>query len=162
MIRDATPSDVPAMAAIYDRYVRTSVATFELEPIGETLLTQKVLAAAGSDHVLVAELDGVVVGFAYSGPFRPRPAYARTKEVTVYLAEEMRGRGLGRALYAHLLARLDADPSVHTQIAVIAQPNQASEALHRYFGFTSVGLLREVGHKLGGYVDVAYLQRLSP
>lgn len=159
-IRDARPDDVPAMAAIYDEAVRTSVATFDLEPVGHALLTEKVAHAQGSDHVLVALVDGEVVGYAYAGAFRPRPAYAGTKEVTVYLASPARGRGVGRALYDELLRRLDADPAVHTQIAVVALPNPASEALHRSLGFAPVGTMREVGHKLGRWVDVAYLQRL--
>lgn len=158
-VRDATVADVPAMAAIYDHHVRTSVATFDIEPVGATLLAAKVAAAGGSDHVLVAEFDGTVLGYAYSGPFRPRPAYVGTKEVTVYLADGVGGRGLGRALYAELLRRLDDAPDVHTLLAVVALPNPASEALHRALGFEPVGVLREVGHKLGRYVDVQYLQR---
>ena len=82
--------------------------------------------------------------------------------MSVYLAEGARGRGLGRTLYAALLARLDAAPQVHTQVAVIALPNDASEALHRSLGFERVGVLREVGHKFGRYVDTAWYQRMTP
>lgn len=148
------------MAAIYDDAVRTSVATFDLEPVGHALLSDKVARAGGSDHVLVAVNGNAVLGYAHSNPFRPRPAYAGTQEVTVYVAGGSRRLGIGRLLYAELLARLDSDPGVHTQIAVIAQPNPASEALHRAFGFRDVGTLTEVGHKLGRWVDVLYLQRL--
>jgi phosphinothricin acetyltransferase len=82
--------------------------------------------------------------------------------VSVYVADRARGRGVARTLYAALLARLDAEPSVHTEVAVIALPNDASEALHRAFGFEPVGTLREVGHKFGRYVDTAWWQRLAP
>lgn len=157
-VRDATASDVPAMAAIYDHHVRTSVATFDVEPVGATVLAAKV-ADAGSDHVLVAEVDGVVLGYACSGPFRPRPAYAGTKEVSVYLADGAGGRGLGRALYTALLRRLDDDPDVHTLLAVVALPNPASERLHLATGFTRVGVLREVGRKFDRWVDTAWYQR---
>ena len=98
-----------------------------------------------------------VVGFAYSGPFRSRPAYAGTRESSIYLAPAARGRGLGRALYAELLERLDA-AGVHTVLAVVALPNDASEALHRSCGFTPVGVLEQVGYKFGAWVDTALWQ----
>ncbi|SDO77883.1 phosphinothricin acetyltransferase [Pedococcus dokdonensis] len=160
-VRDATGADLEAMAAIYDEQVRTSLATFDTEPRGAAYLGEKLAAVDEGNVVLVACADdGDLLGYAFSGPFRPRPAYAGTKEVSVYLAASARGRGLGRTLYAALLARLDAAPSVHTQLAVIALPNAASEALHRSFGFVQVGVLREVGHKFGDYVDTAWWQRL--
>ena len=79
-----------------------------------------------------------MVGYAYSSSYRPRPAYARTREVSVYLDASARGRGVGRALYDDLLGRLRAD-GVHQVLAVIALPNDASEALHRACGFERVG-----------------------
>lgn len=165
VVRDATQADLPAMAAIYDDQVRTSVATFDTEPRGAAYLGEK-LAAAGAGNVgnvvLVACADEQLLGYAFSGAFRPRPAYDGTKEVSVYLAEGARGRGLGRTLYAALLARLDAAPDVHTQVAVIALPNDASVALHVACGFERVGVLREVGHKFGRYVDTAWYQRMTP
>lgn len=161
-IRDAAPADVPAMAAIYDEQVLTSVATFETEPRGQSYLGEKLAAAGGGNLVLVACAGERVLGYAFSGPFRPRPAYAGTREVSVYLASEARGRGVGRALYGELLSRLDALAEVHTQVAVVALPNDASEALHRAMGFERVGVLREVGYKLGRYVDTAWYQRMSP
>ena len=160
-IRDAVPADVAALAAIYDHYVRTSVATFDVEEVGTQVLAAKIESIGGSDHVIVADVDGVMLGFAYSGPFRPRPAYAATKEVSVYLAAGARGRGLGRALYSELLRRLDSDPAVHTQMAVIALPNRASEALHLASGFRHLGTLEAVGHKFGRWVDTAYYQRIA-
>jgi L-amino acid N-acyltransferase YncA len=150
------------MAVIYDEQVATSVATFDLEPRGAAYLGEKLAGAGGGDIVIVAREEGRVSGYAFSGPFRPRPAYAGTKEVSVYLAPSARGRGLGRALYAELLRRLDEQPEVHTQVAVIALPNDASVALHRAMGFQEVGVLREVGHKFGQYVDTAWYQRMSP
>jgi phosphinothricin acetyltransferase len=161
VIRDATAGDLAAMAAIYDQEVASSVATFDTEPRGAAYLGDKLLNAGGGNLVLVACEGDAVRGYAYSGPFRPRPAYAHTKEVSVYLAGQARGRGVGRALYAELLARLDALEDVHTQVAVIALPNDASVALHLAAGFAEVGVLREVGHKFGRYVDTAWYQRMS-
>ena len=148
------------MAAIYDDQVRTSLATFDTEPRGAAYLGEKLATMGGGNVVLVACTDENLLGYAFSGPFRPRPAYDGTKEVSVYLAEGARGRGLGRTLYAALLARLDAAPDVHTQVAVIALPNDASVALHLACGFEPVGVLREVGHKFGRYVDTAWYQRM--
>lgn len=162
-VRDARAGDLAAMAAIYDEQVRSSVATFDTEPRGAAYLGEKLAAVDEGNVVLVAWAPGGdVLGYAFSGPFRPRPAYAGTKEVSVYLAGSARGRGLGRTLYAALLARLDAAPGVHTQVAVIALPNDASVGLHRAMGFEQVGVLREVGHKFGRYVDTAWYQRMSP
>jgi L-amino acid N-acyltransferase YncA len=160
-VRDAETADVPAMAAIYDEQARTSVATFDTEPRGAAYLDEKVAGAGGSNVVLVALDGGELLGYAFSGPFRPRPAYDGTKEVSVYLAEGARGRGVASQLYSALLGRLDALPGVHTQVAVIALPNDASIALHRRHGFQQVGVLREVGHKFGRYVDTAWYQRLT-
>jgi phosphinothricin acetyltransferase len=148
------------MAAIYDEQVRTSVATFDTEPRGAAYLGEKLAALGGGDLVLVAVAGADLLGYAFSGPFRPRPAYAGTKEVSVYVSGTARGRGVATLLYAALLARLDAEPTVHTQLAVIALPNEASEALHRAQGFVRVGVLREVGHKFGDWVDTAWWQRL--
>ncbi len=147
------------MAAIYDEEVRTSVATFDTEPRGAAYLADKLAAAGGGDIVLVAVRGDVVLGYAYSSPFRPRPAYAGTKEVSVYLASHARGLGVGTRLYEVLLGRLDAREDVHTEVAVVALPNEASEALHRRSGFRRVGVLEEVGFKLGRYVDTAWYQR---
>ncbi len=95
-----------------------------------------------------------MVGYAYSSTYRPRPAYDRTREVSVYLDAAARGQGAGRRLYDDLLARLRED-GVHQVLAVIAQPNEASEALHRACGFERVGLLPEVGWKQDRWVDTA-------
>ena len=89
--------------------------------------------------------------------YRPRPAYARTREISVYLAADARGRGLGRLLYDALLPRL-RDDGVHTAVALIALPNDASLALHRACGFAQVGVLREVGRKFDTWIDTAWLQ----
>ena len=160
LIRPAHEADLAAVAAIYNLEVEQGVGTFDTEPKAPAHFAARLDAADPRDVFLVAEEGGVVVGFAYSGPFRPRPAYAATRETSVYLASSARGRGLGRALYTELLARLDA-ADVHTVMAVIALPNDASEALHTAVGFERVGVLREVGHKHGRWVDTAWWQRLS-
>jgi L-amino acid N-acyltransferase YncA len=154
LARRAEPADLPRIAAIYDDQVRTAISTFDLEPPPLTYWEARLLSTEPGDHLLVAENDGGVVGYAYSSSYRSRPAYARTRETSVYLSEAARGRGVGRLLYGDLLGRLRTD-GVHQVLAVIALPNDASEALHRACGFERVGLLPEVGRKFDRWIDTA-------
>ncbi len=108
---------------------------------------------------LAAERQGRLLGYAYAGPHRTRPAYRRSVDVTAYVAEEARGEGIGKALYGELLAAL-AEAGYHAAFAGIALPNPASEALHKAAGFELVGTYREVGFKFGRWHDVAWWQRL--
>lgn len=153
--RAATEQDLPTVKAIYDHEVATGTATFDTSPPSLEHWLAKLGSTEPGDHLLVAELDGTVVGYAHSSTYRPRLAYARTKETSVYLAAEAAGRGLGRALYDDLLARLRAD-GMHVALGVIALPNPASEALHKSFGFERVGVLPEVGHKFDRWIDTAF------
>ena len=159
VLRTATAADLPGIAAVYNDAVLHSVATFDVEPQPPELFADRVASTRPGDHVLVAEEGGRVVGMAYAATYRPRPAYDGTRETSVYLAPDARGRGLGRALYDELLRRVDAD-GVHVCLAVIAQPNGASEALHAAVGFERVGTLREVGCKFDRWVDTAWWQRV--
>src|SRR5437899_1801855 len=105
-------------------------------------------ATTGRHRLLVADEDGVVVGYASSGTFRPKRAYETTVEVSVYLAPDACGRGLGAALYEELFASLEGE-DVHRAYAGISLPNDASIALHRRFGFVEVGTFTEQGRKFG-------------
>ena len=134
LLRTATAADLPAIAGIYNDAVLTSVATFDVDPQPAELFADRVSSTRSGDHVVVAESDGRVVGMAYAATYRPRPAYDGTRETSVYLAADARGRGLGLALYTELLRRVDAD-GIHVCLAVIAEPNAASEALHAAIGF---------------------------
>lgn len=156
-IRSAAAADVPAIAAVYGHAVRESVATFDVDDPPATYWQAKIDSTARGDHVLVVEDGGDVVGFAYSTAFRPRPAYAATRETSIYLAPEVTGRGFGRRVYGRLLHGLRAD-GMHRAVAVIAQPNPASVALHLSFGFQLVGTLHEVGRKFDRWVDTAWYE----
>jgi phosphinothricin acetyltransferase len=120
------------------------------------------LAALGLPF-LVVEVDGEVVGYAYAGPWRPKPAYRHSVEDSVYLAPGWTGKGLGRELLDALLAECQS-AGVRQIIAVIADSadggdGAASVALHRAFGFTHAGRLRGVGHKHGRWLDTILMQR---
>ena len=153
-VRDAVPADLPRIAAIYDDQVRTAISAFDLSSPGVAHWEARLASTEPGDHLLVAGSGADVVGYAYSTSYRPRPAYARTREVSVYLDASARGRGMGRLLYDELLERLRVD-GVHQVLAVIALPNDASEALHRACGFEQVGLLPEVGWKFDRWIDTA-------
>jgi len=98
---------------------------------------------------------GRVRGFALSAPFRSRPAYRWTVEVSAYVASGTRRRGVGRGLIARLVEVL-AEMGYRTAVAVIALPNEPSVRLHEALGFEPVGVFPKVGHKLGAWRDVGW------
>jgi phosphinothricin acetyltransferase len=117
------------------------------------------IAAAQRTHAwVVVEDEGRVVGYAYGGPFKSRPAYRWSCEVSVYLELGRRRTGAGRALYEGLFARL-ADRGFRTTVAGMTLPNEASVALHRAMGFEPIGTYRHIGWKHGRWHDVAWAQR---
>jgi len=158
-VRPATAEDLPHLVRIYDRVVEESVASFDLEPDDLERRRRWFEEFGDRDRILAAEVDGRPRAFAWYRPFRARPAYAATREVTVYVDEEHRGRGLGTALYERLLEDAEAH-GVHTLVAVIALPGEGSIALHERFGFREVGRLHEVGRKFERWVDVAFFELL--
>jgi phosphinothricin acetyltransferase len=137
--------------------VRTSVATFDLTDPPEAYWQRKLAGSEPGDHVLVVESGQAVVGYAYSSAFRERPGYARTRETSVYLAPDEVGAGLGTLVYTELLRLLRVD-RMHLAVAVIAQPNPASVALHERLGFERVGTLRGAGRKFDRWVDTDWYQ----
>ena len=160
MIRAALPEDLARITEIYNHYVATSLATFDTEPFTDR---SEWFSHYGIPPywLLVAEVEGSVVGYATSSPHRPKAGYRTSVETSVYLSESATGRGLGKALYDELLALVDA-AGVHRCLAGIALPNDASLALHRAVGFRRIGVFTEVGTKFGRYVDVAWYERPSP
>ncbi|GAA2739999.1 GNAT family N-acetyltransferase [Terrabacter aerolatus] len=157
-VRDATADDAGACAAIYAPYVTGTTVTFETEaPDGDEMARR--IARAQSRHAfLVLEEDGAVVGYAYAGPFKERAAYRWSCEVSVYLAQDRRGRGGGRRLYEALLERLTAR-GYRMAAGGMTQPNEASARLHAALGFEPVGTYRAIGWKFGQARDVSWVQR---
>ena len=159
-IRRGREEDLPAIQAIYAHYVLETAITFD---IAVPTLTERRswfshFAPSGRHQLFVAEARGAVVGYACTRPFRDKAAYDPTVETSVYLSEAARGSGLGRRLYAQLFAALE-DEDVHLAVAGITLPNDASVALHERFGFARVGVMREVGRKLGRFWDVLWMER---
>mgnify|MGYP000521498962 CR=1 FL=1 len=158
MIRDASPDDAAAIAALYNPYVRETVITFEYDEVAVEEMGARILKVQDLGMPWLAlEDEGSVIGFAYAAPYRPRAAYLHSVETTIYLAHGAGGRGLGRELYDALLARL-RESDAHSAISLIALPNPASIALHEATGWREVGVLREAGRKFDRWIDVAYYQ----
>jgi 2-haloacid dehalogenase len=162
-VRAAEDGDAEQLLRIYNHYVTTGGATFDLDPVPVDRAAEffEHYASTGPHRLLVATVANRVVGYATSGQLRSRPAYDASVEVTVYLAPDAAGRGIGSMLYQQLLADLAAE-GLHRALAVIAQPNPASVALHRRFGFTEVGTMHEVGRKHGRWWDVLWMERAIP
>ncbi len=154
MIREATSDDAAAIAAIYAPLVRDTIVSFEEEPPSAEEMAERI---AASHAWLVAEEDGEVVGYAYAARFHPRAAYRWSAEVSIYLAPEVRGRGIGKRLVADLLDRLRAMGFVNV-FGGTALPNPASERLLEAFGFKQVALWEHAGFKFDAWHDVSWRQ----
>jgi phosphinothricin acetyltransferase len=160
-IRNHEERDLPELVRIYNHYVTTTHITFDIEAL-EVEARRPWLdgfSHAGPHQLLVAELEGAVVGYASGRPFRPKPAYDSTVETTIYLDPGGVGGGLGSRLYGALLELLQAERDVHRAVGGVTLPNPGSIALHERFGFTPVGTFREVGFKFDEYWDVCWYEK---
>lgn len=157
-IRPARPDDARAVCAIYDYHVAHGTASFDSEGPSEAQWTAKIAdIAAHGWPFLVAERDGEVLGYAYATQFRPRAAYARTCENSIYVADTARGTGVGSQLLRRLID--DARSTGFEQmIAVIGGGEPASVTLHGKLGFVHAGRMRNVGFKFGRKLDTVYMQ----
>ena len=160
-VERARPEHLPAIGAIYGDVVLGSPATFDLEVPGEGYwhgVLEGMDAGAGHFLLVAAGEDGEVAGYAKSGTFKEKGAYWTTCETSVYVAEDARGLGIGRQLYASLMELLDASP-LRLAVAGVTEPNPASVALHVGAGFEAVGTFADVGEKFGRTWDVTWYQR---
>lgn len=160
LVRDASESDLGAIARIYARHVLEGLASFEeVPPTIEQLRPRRAAVLAAGLPYLAAELQGEVVGYAYAGVYRSRRGYRYTIEDSVYVEAGRGGQGVGSALLAALIERCEAGPW-RQMLAVIGDSgNAASIALHRRAGFKTVGTFASVGFKLGRWVDTVLMQR---
>ncbi len=155
MIRPAQVSDAPRIAEIYAPYVTDSVVSFEETPPDSAEIARRMEAA----HVwLVDEIDGVITGYAYGTPWRSRHAYRFTVEVTVYVAADHHGCGVGRRLYEELLSQL-GELGFVTAVAGITLPNDQSVQFHHALGFSYVGTFPKVGYKFETWYDTGWMSR---
>lgn len=160
LVRPSAEADVAAIRDIYAHHVLHGFGSFEeVPPSVEEMAVRRLAILERGMPYLVAEADGRVLGYAYAGPYRPRPAYRHTVENSVYVAPEAVRHGVGRALLGTLLDICTAGPW-RQMIAVIGdRGNTGSVALHAAFGFHEAGHLKAVGFKHGRWVDVVIMQR---
>lgn len=161
-VRPGVEGDLRALTDIYNHYVRETPITFDTTVFTPEERRPWLLShPEDGPHLLKVAADAdsqEILGYATSSPFRAKPAYATSVEVTVYLAPHAGGRGIGTLLYKALFESLAAE-DVHRAYAGIAQPNEASRRLHERFGFRHVGTYNEVGRKFGRYWDVAWYEK---
>jgi phosphinothricin acetyltransferase len=159
-IRSVEARDIAAMTRIYAHAVRHGTASFEIEPPEEAEMARRQDALlAGGYPFLVAKRGGLVVGYAYAGPYRARPAYRWTVEDSVYVDPQAQQQGVGRALLQRLIVEAEAR-GFRQMIAVIGDSAQsASIALHQAAGFRLVGTFEAVGFKFDRWLDSVLMQR---
>ncbi|WP_052864661.1 GNAT family N-acetyltransferase [Streptomyces niger] len=164
-VRPGVEADLAALTDIYNHYIRETAITFDTEPFTPEERRPWLLShPQDGPHRLLVAREGVddgsgrLLGYATTSPFRPKPAYRTSVEVTVYLSPEATGRGAGTLLYKALFEALEGE-DVHRAYAGIALPNPGSTALHTRFGFRHVGTYGEVGFKFGRYWDVAWYEK---
>jgi len=157
-LRGAREEDAEAICAIYNPFVLESWVSFEEAAVEPDEMRRRMRAYGETHPWLVMEAAGVIQAYAYAVPWRARPAYRHSVECSVYVAPGARRRGYGQRLYEALFARL-REAGMHSVIAGIAQPNEASVALHEAMGMRKVAHFAQVGRKFGRWVDVGYWQR---
>lgn len=160
LIRPASLDDIAPVTAIYAHAVEHGTASFELEPPSQDEMTARMRALLdGNFPYFVADVDGAIAGYAYAALYRTRPAYRFSVEDSVYVAPNMQGRGIGRALLDRLVVESETR-GFRQMIAVIGDSAQtASIELHRAAGFTMIGTIANVGYKFGRWLDTVLMQR---
>ncbi|RKE85636.1 GNAT family N-acetyltransferase [Rhizobium sp. AG855] len=158
ILRDATPADLPAIRDIYNHAVEHTTAIWNdvLIDLDNRRVWLELRRAKGFP-VLVAEIDGIIAGYASYGDWRAFDGYRHTVEHSVYVEKDHQGRGLGKALMAALIERARAG-NVHVMIAAIEAGNTGSIALHTSLGFRVVGTHHEVGQKFGRWLDLTMME----
>ena len=160
LIRSSCDDDVPAIMAIYAHHVLHGTGTFETEaPDAIEMATRRADVLAKGLPYLVAVQDGGVIGFAYGNWFKPRPAYRYCVEDSIYLAPDLHGKGLGRALLTEFLARCEAI-GIRKVMAVIGDSkNFGSVGVHQAVGFQPAGTVEACGWKFGAWRDIVIMQK---
>ena len=160
-IRQVQDKDIARITEIYNWYILNTTITFEIEAISSLEMKKRIQEKVEKYDWLVGEFNQEIIGYAYYGSFRPRPAYNHTVESTIYLAQESIGKGFGKPLYSEL-TQLAKERGFRELIGVIALPNKGSTLLHQKLGFEETGVLKKVGYKFDQYIDVGIWQKSMP
>jgi len=156
LIRHVSSADTAAICDIYNPYILETVISFEEQAVSVQTMKERIKKVS-TDHLpwYVFEQNGEILGYAYATPWRVRYAYRFSVEVSVYVRQGHAGKGIGQSLYQQLFNELK-QRGIHTVIAGIALPNEASIALHEKTGMRQVAHFHEVGYKAGRWIDVGY------
>jgi len=157
-IRMADEHDAGEVLSVYAPFVANTVITFEYEVPDIVTFRKRMKNIQEEYPYLVCTKDGKIVGYAYASRHKERAAYQWNAELSVYVAEEYHGIGIGKALYASVIEILRAQ-NVQNVYGCVTTPNIKSEALHRCFGFQLVGVYHGTGYKFGRWLDVAWFEK---
>lgn len=154
-------SDAEQIAEIYNPYVLNTQYTYECEAVSVERMKNRIIKTTEKYPWIVAEKDGRILGYAYASKFRGREAYAWNCKFSVYVREELKSKGIGAKLYTVLLETVKRQGyvNVFTRVNI---PNEASEALHRKFGFEEIGIEKGTGYKNGCWRDMRiFMKRVA-
>ena len=156
MIRSVRAGDGEASCAIYNHYVENSISTFEEMPIQVDEMRERIRKiSANYPYLVLEDGSGEINGFAYINTWKEREAYRFSAELSVYIKNDLLGRGMGRSLMEKLLEEV-RKTEIRSLVSGIVLPNDPSVALHEKFGFVKIGLFREIGFKFNKWLDVGY------
>lgn len=158
-VRRGTIKDLKKITEIYNEAIEKTVATFDIEK--KTLDQQRIWYNEHGDNnpIIVAEKEGIIVGWAALSKYSTRCAYSNTAEISLYVKEEYQGRGIGRKLMNAIIEEGEKT-NIHAVIARITEGNEVSVHLHKSVGFEHIGTLKEVGQKFGRLLDVYFMQKI--
>ena len=159
IIRPVQHSDAATIRAIYQPYVTDTAITFEVNVPTVQEFERRITKTLTQFPYLVAEVDGKVVGYAYASTYYARAAYDWTTELSIYVAKESRGQGIGSALYTALEEELEARCYLRF-LACIAVPNEASISMHKKRGYVQVAHFPKVGYKFEQWHDIVWMQKI--
>jgi L-amino acid N-acyltransferase YncA len=160
-LRIATANDADQVLEIYAPFCVATPVSFETEAPSSEEINRRITTTLEFFPWLVAEEEGRVLGYAYASRHRERAAYRWSADVSAYVREDARGKGLGRALYTSIFAILRLQ-GIHNILAGITLPNPASVALHEVMGMRPIGLYSHIGYKCGEWHDVGWWQLALP
>ena len=159
-IRKIELDDADQIAELYNYYILKTHHTFETEPLRGIDMHSRMEKIPEQFPFLVAEEGGTILGYAYATQFKLREAYKYAAEVSVYVKNDSKQKGVGSRLYEDLFEKFE-DTNIHAIIAGISLPNEPSIKFHEKLGFKKVAHFKEVGYKLGRWVDVGYWELLN-
>ena len=159
VMRPYRPDDIPAVTRIYGHYVRETVITFETAEPDEAEMANRFAAIAAKGHpLLIGEIEGEVIGYAYASTYRPREAYRFTCEDSIYLAPSAVGHGIGSKMLGRLIDE-SSKAGLKQMLAVITAERENSIRLHAKHGFRMIGTYEALGYKFDRWLDIVHMQR---